>query len=283
MVAGIAFNPYITTNGRGSFSIQSDGFVQGAAMDDPAARFSLAGGVLALTETLPMWGGCAIYETTVGGVQVAGADTLGGVVGRATSLATIAGFSCINQAHSWISSPQSEAPVGLSGMSVNFHRLGSGARIALAVDPAMVAGMQGGFTNQQVSWDFNAQRIVPFAPVAANENITAITWAGGVATVTTAAAHGYTTGDDVTIAGAVPAGFNGDYPIASTPTTTTFTYALPNNPGTETTPGVVVAGGGLLPVKLLDINVGNSKVITYDAVNNAVHWTSSGSAVLVLL
>jgi hypothetical protein len=45
-----------------------------------------------------------------------------------------------------------------------------------------------------------------------------------VATLTTAAAHGFTTGQSVVISG-IDATFNGTYVIASTPTTTTFTYA----------------------------------------------------------
>lgn len=46
-----------------------------------------------------------------------------------------------------------------------------------------------------------------------------------VATITTEAAHGFTAGNTVIIEG-VDATFNGTYTIASTPTTTTFTYAL---------------------------------------------------------
>lgn len=45
-----------------------------------------------------------------------------------------------------------------------------------------------------------------------------------VATLTTATAHGLTTGDIVTVSG-VDAIFDGTYTVASTPTTTTFTYA----------------------------------------------------------
>jgi hypothetical protein len=48
-----------------------------------------------------------------------------------------------------------------------------------------------------------------------------------VATLTTDAVHGFTTGKKVTIAG-VGAPFNGVYTITGTPTTTTFTYAKTN-------------------------------------------------------
>lgn len=45
-----------------------------------------------------------------------------------------------------------------------------------------------------------------------------------VATITTSTAHGYSVGDQVTIAG-VDATFNGTYTVTSVPTTTTFTFA----------------------------------------------------------
>jgi hypothetical protein len=45
-----------------------------------------------------------------------------------------------------------------------------------------------------------------------------------VVTLTTSAAHGFTAGDSVVVAG-VDATFNGTYTVASAPTTVTFTYA----------------------------------------------------------
>lgn len=56
--------------------------------------------------------------------------------------------------------------------------------------------------------------------------VTSITRSGSVATVTTPAAHGAAQGQNVTIAGATPAPFNGTFPIASVPTTTSFTYVF---------------------------------------------------------
>jgi len=72
------------------------------------------------------------------------------------------------------------------------------------------------------------------APVA----ITSITWASGTATVTTATAHGWTVSStpSVVIAGAVPVGYNGTF-TATITGTSTFTYPLATNPGSETTPG----------------------------------------------
>lgn len=75
--------------------------------------------------------------------------------------------------------------------------------------------------------------------LAAARAISGITWASSVATVTTAAAHGYTVGDvvPIVISGVTPAGYNGTFNCTIT-TTTAFTYPLVANPGSETVPGV---------------------------------------------
>lgn len=70
--------------------------------------------------------------------------------------------------------------------------------------------------------------------------ITGIMWASSVATVTTAAAHGFNTGDVLNIAGCAPLAYNTQPGPANTflgtPIVVTgaeaFTYAIPTNPGT---------------------------------------------------
>lgn len=68
--------------------------------------------------------------------------------------------------------------------------------------------------------------------------ITSLAWEADVVTVTLPAAHGIPTGDStqVTIAGAVPTGYNGTFTATSTGETT-FTYPLATDPGSESTPG----------------------------------------------
>jgi len=70
--------------------------------------------------------------------------------------------------------------------------------------------------------------------------LSALSWAGGTATATTSAAHGWNIGDTVqaVISGVVPVGWNGTYAITVT-STTQFTFALASNPGTVTTQGKV--------------------------------------------
>lgn len=60
-------------------------------------------------------------------------------------------------------------------------------------------------------------------------NITATSWStAGTVTVTTAAAHGLSTGQTVYVSGVTPAGYNGVYAVTSVPSTTSFTYSLAN-------------------------------------------------------
>jgi hypothetical protein len=279
-----SFNPMLTNSAAGLFLATTDGLVQGAVMDDPAARYQLAGGILALTETLPMWGGVGIQEDIPFNNNLTG---LGPSLQRATTLANLTGFSTFNQAHAWISSPQSECPSAGVSMTVPFYRFGSNARLAVACAPSLVS-LEGGLVTQQVSWDFNAQQLIPYAPVEAANVITAMSWAntnGGTVTATTTTAHGYVAGNVVTISGVVPTAYNGDVTLIAGTTGSTLVYLLPlaSTPGAVTTQGQVLAGGGALPVRVLMVQVGNSKVVSYDAVNNLVHWTPNGTAALILL
>lgn len=69
-------------------------------------------------------------------------------------------------------------------------------------------------------------------------SLTSLSWSGGVVTATTASPHGFAIGDelDLTIAGAVPTGYNGTY-LCSITGASTFTYMLATNPGTMTAAG----------------------------------------------
>jgi hypothetical protein len=286
MPNSVPLSPMLTTNAAGSFRLQTEGYVQGVAMDDPAVRFFLASGTLGPAETLPMWGGVLISETVGGNLANSYTNTNGRIITRAATLAVATGFSVFNQSHAWISSPQSEVPVALNNMSVGFYRFGSGARIPVAIDPSLVS-LEGGLITQQVSWDYNLQRLVPYAPVEAANNFTAMSWAntaGGTVTATTTTAHGYVAGDDITVQGVTPAAYNGDWTLA-TASGSTLTFLLPaaTTPGTVTVQGQIAAGGGALNCRVLEINMSNSKTVNYDGVNNLAHWNNSGSTALILI
>lgn len=278
MVATINFNPIQTTNVQGSFGISSDGYIQGCAMDDYSVRNFLAAGLVATTEDLPMWGGVPIVEY----IPTSANTAQGGTIKRAVPSNTISGFSVYDQGYNAIQSAQSPAPVYLPGQSVNFYRTNSGARIAVPIDPAFAAALVAGTISQAASWDYESSQLTAYNAYVGQKTITSITWSGGVATVTTSTSHGYTTGISVVIENAVPDEYNGEYVITVTGATT-FTYVLADDPGSETTPGDVKALGGAIPCRILNVNVGNSKVLVWDADELTATWNTSGSCALILI
>ena len=285
-MSGINIQPLLTTNAQGSFQTSAEGLMQGVAMDDPAVRNQLAGGILAAAALLPMFGGVGITEKIVSLSTNSGAHrALGGDIDRAlllTGASALTGFSVFNQNHAAINTPNSPVPQTPQGGLVNFYRLGSLARIALKIDPALVS-LDGTIITSQVSWDFANQMIIPFQAAHNAIAITSQTWAAGIVTVVTGAAHPFAVGDDVTITGAAPDAYNGQKKLLTTVDNTHFTYAMPVDPGTSPagTPGTISAGGGALPVKILKIEVGNSMVVNYDPVSGNATWDRAGSCALV--
>jgi hypothetical protein len=287
----ITFNPMTTTNALGSFSTVSDGLYQGTALDSPNSRFNLAGGVLNTTETLPMWGGCGIYEYVPASP---GNSVLGGTVGRALTNATLTGFSVFDQAYAGLTTPQSPVPLYGSGMSVNFYRLGSGARLALAIDPTFAATLDGGIITVNVSWDFVNQKIIPYSPAYTAVTITGATWAstsGGrtTFTVSTDLTAVLDAGDSINVTGVVSTGgtgvgFNGSFVVVSvTSTTVVVTQAAASSPGTYSSGGTIVAGGGALAVKILQVQTSNCKTVSYNSTTGFATWNTSGACAIALI
>ena len=299
MATNISFNPMLTTTNIGGFSTQSNGLVQGVAMDDPAVRFFLAGGVLATTENLPMWGGVGIYANVpalASSSTSVGAE-LGPLVGRATTLTAYAskqliGFSTFNQATAWNSWPQSNVPTGAANQTVPYFPLGSGARIAVACDPSLAATLSGSSIGQEIYWDFNAQCLAPVA--SATYSVTSLTWSstngGQVAVVMGATTPVAGVGDLFTLAGATNTGTGPVADINATQVVNTwtdsqhFTFLLPGTSAQWGTLGgtiTLVYSQAALPAKVLRVNVGNSKIVVWDPVNLVANWNNSGSAALI--
>ena len=299
MSGSISFNPYIQTNFSGSFNSSSNGLVQGTAYPDPATRFALGGGILASTETLPIWGGVGVALTVpVPGVtdieytaSPAASGDLGLLVSRATTLTSgtggLAGFTVFDQAHSWIVTPQSPVPTGAVGNFVPYFLLGSNQRIAVAIDPVL-ASLENGPITGPVSWDFALQRLVPYVAAYPANVITAASWAstsGGTATLTTTTSHGVAVGDDFTITGVTPSAYNGTWTAITGTTGSTLKYLLPasTTPGSGTAFGTLVAGGGALNVEILDVQIGNSRTVSWNSTTNVATWNYSGSAAIIKL
>ena len=108
-----------------------------------------------------------------------------------------------------------------------------------------------------------------------------------MATATTASAHGLIAGQYVKISGVAPAAYNGTVVVLSVPSSTTFTYAPVSAPGgsatTQGTIGAVAAADITLPVKVLAIESGNSKTVSYNSTTGFLTWNNTDSCALVLL
>lgn len=190
----ITINPILVTNAAGTFSVTLDGYIQGFAEDDPSSRNWLTGGQLDPTETLPMWGGIPIQELLVNPANLSA--SLKATVKRSTAAANVTGFSVFNQNHAAVNSPQSQVPLASNNMQVMLYRLGSQARIAVALDPALAATLAG----------------APIAPTAyywdpTNGWITLTTTGGNWALPTTLKVVGYNTGNSMTVAYNAGTGF----------------------------------------------------------------------------
>lgn len=113
------------------------------------------------------------------------------------------------------------------------------ATSVLYADPAAASG---------VAWSQKAPGFTPFSFTFTSASQGAVTatvlsWSAGVATLTFAAAHAFLPGRKVTLAGFTPAGWNGDYTIKTTPSTTTITVAKLDNPGAVTVFGTAAMAG----------------------------------------
>jgi hypothetical protein len=301
MTATIGFNPYTTTNASGLFAIQSDGFVQGMAQDDPVYRNWLAGGVLASTETLPMWGGVGIFENlNISQIPLANDNNvLGNSVGRATNVTTgaasqLAGFSVFNQSYASPITTNSPVPLTPSGVGVNFYRLGSKARIPVAIAPGLIATLGSGSIVQQVSWDFVGQQLLPYQPAYATATASSGTYTSstGVLQLTFGSAPAGTapTVDayfDVTSITGTGNGSQlvGNWQLISSASSgTVLNLQAPVGLGAITitgSTGTIAAGGGALPCKVLQVQGTNCKMVSYNATTNSATWNNNGAAALI--
>jgi hypothetical protein len=240
-----------------------------------------------------MWGGVAIFEQIPNpGFN----NVLGGNVGRALSNSAISGFSVFNQGHAMINWPQNKVPIALPSMTVPFFRLGSGIRIPVACDPSLVS-LQGGAITQQVSWDVNNQVLQPYDASTPTVSVTSLTAtfnsATGIWTIAVVAAAASTVGavgDAINISGATNTGtggaalINGSFYVTSFTDNEHFSYQVPGGSGSiGTIAGTILLneGTGALNVKVLEINVGNSKTVVWNSAAGTANWNSSGTVALI--
>ena len=281
-----AFSPYATTNAAGSFNIDSTGFVQGCALDQPSIRNSLFGGILASSETLPMWPGVGI-SVAVPGASGGPISALGGLITRATTLTATSsnglnGFSVADQNYAAVNNPASPIPASGTYVEVNYYLLGSGARIPVQMDPSLVS-LEGSIITTQVSWDFNNQVLQPYDASTATYSLTSITssYASGVYTMVVVAAEATpvaAVGDAINVSGVTGTGaslVNGDQVVTAFTDNEHFTFQVTAASGAIATGALTGTlllnyGTGALNVKILEVSIGNSMTVNYNPVANTV-------------
>jgi hypothetical protein len=293
MVATVTFDPYQQSAGNnGLFNTQSTGLRQGTAYPDPSTRFRLRAGLVASTETLPMWGGVGVYASIPGSASGGTTNpsyTLGTILGRAVSLTDtskpLAGFSVFDEAYAGITSPQSTVPLYGSYMHINYYPLGSLARIAVACDPGLIS-LRGGPINQNVSWDFTNQLLVPYLGTLTVSSGT-YNNTTGVVVLTMTAPVTFDAGDSITVTGLTGSainGQNGTYTVTAV-SGSTITYQAATGLGATTiTGGSVTVGGSAdqaLPVKVLDVQATNCEVVEYTASTGFAVWSFNGACAVI--
>jgi hypothetical protein len=249
-------------------------------------------GTLSASATGPIWGGMAISESLA---PATGYDrTQGGTITAATAVSNITGFSVFNNAYAWPGSPQSPVPMaGAAGMTVPFFRMGSGIEIPVAMDPSLVS-LDGGLITQQVSWDFNNQVLQPYDASTATYSVTSATssYSSGVYTIAivmAAASPVAAVGDKINISGVTGTGaslVNGNQTVSSFTDNQHFSIQITAASGAIATgalTGTIVLnyGTGALPVKIVDIDAGNSMTVSYNPVTGAATWVRQGYTALI--
>jgi hypothetical protein len=287
-MANISFNPQLTSSPQSSFLQQTEGYVQGAFFDDTTSRMQLVAGIIASTVTGPVWGGMAITEN----VPAPNAGQNGNSLVLATTNAGITAFTVFNQANNMVIVPGNTVQQAVAGMSMSYFRLGSNARIGVQCDPTLAANLDNGAINQQVSWDFVNQLLVPYTPGYAANTITNAVWASTAGGQTTYTVSTNPTalvfpGDRILVSGVVNTGgastsaFNGDWIVVST-SATTIVVSAPSSVslGTYASGGTVnAAAGGILAVKTLSVNT-NSKIVNYNSTTGALTYSTGAVAIV---
>lgn len=296
MTSTVTINPYAQSAGNaGLFNVHAVGVRQGTAFADPSTRFRLRAGLLATSETLPMWGGVGVYAsvpaTSQPPLSANPNGVLGAIVGRATALGgtlALAGFSVFDEAFGMITSPQSPVPLIGSGGQVNWYPLGSLARVAVACDPSLIS-LRGGAIKPQVSWDFTNQLLIPFL---GNLAISSGTYNSttGLVTLTMAAPVTFSAGDSITVSALNGTGafasLNGTFTVASASGSTVTYVGATGLAATTITSGNVTVGGSAsqaLPVTVLDIMAANCETVSFAPATGFATWNFNGAAAVIQL
>lgn len=190
MASTISIAPYATSNSAISFLLQSDGFVAGTVLDNPANRYELEGGLVSASQSTPLWGGIPILLDVPAPGTGGASSGLGLTILAATAESNLDGFCVFNQASAGVITPSSTAPLYPSGTSANFVRSGSRLWMVLPVKAADVNTIAGGNANQAIYWDYTNNWVtvtsmgggaLGYQIIALNTNSKVVTYSSGSA------------------------------------------------------------------------------------------------------
>ncbi len=154
----ITFNPVATNSPQESFILQTEGYTQGLAFDDPIPFQWIETGTIASTVSGSVYAGMAVTLN----VPPINGNGGGPSIILATDVADLNGFVIGNKLYNGIVTPGAEVPVVSSGMSATILKLGTGARIAVACDATLAGNLSGNPINQNVAWDFTNQKLITY-------------------------------------------------------------------------------------------------------------------------
>lgn len=157
-MATISFNPQLTTSPKSTFLASTQGYIQGAFLDDTTSRMWLDAGKIASTVATAVWGAMAMTES----VPAPGTGNMGNPLTIATGATNLTAFTVFNQASNGLIVPGNNVQQYTAGMSISYFRLGSNARIAVQCDPALAAALDTGTTIQAVQWDYTNQKLIAY-------------------------------------------------------------------------------------------------------------------------
>ena len=295
MVATIPYNPYGQIGGNsGLFNVSANGVRQGTAYADPSTRYRLRAGILAQTETLPMWGGVGVYANVPGGGPPAATPNpaMGTVVGRATGptgTLRLVGFSVFDEAYGMVTTPQSPVPLAASGMQVNYYPLGSLARIALPCDPSIVSLRGTTVDAPTLGWDYTNQLLIP---VLGAQSISSGTYNSttGLVSLTMATAQAFNAGDSIVVSGlggtGAYASLAGTYTATLVNGTNVQYIAATGLGAAAITSGQITVGGAantVLNVELLEVITSNCETVSYNSTTGQATWNYNGACAIVAL
>ena len=173
---------YQTTVANNTFLLNTDGFIVGTLYGKFPDRYAIEGGVVASTQTTPLYGGLPL-TLAVTAPTIQGSSGLGERATLATAQTNIDGWSVFDQGAAGIISGFSNVPLYYVNTSINFVRSGF---LVLPVNPAAVNTIAGGASNQAIFWNF-AQGYVDitgtgalgYQIIALSTNSKTVTYAAG--------------------------------------------------------------------------------------------------------